>query len=64
MLVLKRKKGERVRVRVGATDVWVTVTYCHNGVARLGFSAPPDVEISREELLAGETPKDAADPGG
>ena len=64
MLVLKRKKGERVRLRFGATDVWVTVTYCHNGVVRLGFEAPPDVEISREELLAGETPKDAAEPGG
>ena len=64
MLVLRRKKGERVRLRVGATDVWVTVTYCHNGVVRLGFEAIPDVEISREELLAGETPKDAAEPGG
>ena len=64
MLVLKRKKGERVRLRVGATDVWVTVTYCRDGVVRLGFEAPPDVEISREELLAGETPKDAAGSGG
>ena len=64
MLVLRRKAGERVRVRFGATDVWVTVTYCRDGVVRLGFEAPPDVEISREELLAGEPPKDAAEPGG
>ena len=56
MLVLKRKKGERVRLRVGATDVWVTVTYCRDGVVRLGFEAPPEVEISREELLGGESP--------
>ena len=56
MLVLRRKAGERVRVRFNGADVWVVVTYCRDGVVRLGFEAPPDVEISREELLAGETP--------
>ena len=56
MLVLKRKKGERVRLRVGATDVWVTVTYCRDGVVRLGFEAPRDVEISREEWLNRKPP--------
>ena len=63
MLVLRRKAGERVRVRFNGADVWVVVTYCRDGVARLGFEAPPDVEISREELIPpGEQPKGEAEP--
>ena len=56
MLVLRRKAGERVRLRFNGADVWVVVTYCRDGVVRLGFEAPSDVEISREELLGGESP--------
>lgn len=64
MLVITRKPGEWVRVRVGEVELWVGVSDVDRNKVRLAFEAPPDVEISREELLAGETPKDAAEPGG
>ena len=64
MLALRRRKGERVRVRFGGADVWVTVAEAGNGVVRLAFEAPREVEVMREELIPAEPPKDAAGSGG
>lgn len=47
MLVLSRRNGERVRI---GQFVEVTVLECHNGRVRLGFSAPPEVPVHREEV--------------
>ena len=55
MLVLSRKIGEQV-VLGDSMCVTVTVLAIHGNRVRLGFSAPEDVSICREELL-GENPK-------
>ena len=47
MLVLGRKKGEWIRVG----DVRICVVEVKkNGYVKLGFEAPPEVKIVREEL--------------
>ncbi len=48
MLVLSRKKGERIRI--GDHVELVVLSVSHNRV-KLGFSGPPDVWIHREEIL-------------
>ena len=54
MLTLSRKAGERVLLTLpDGQEIWVSVvTVKANGSVRLGFDAPPDVDIYREELLA------------
>lgn len=54
MLTLSRKAGERVLLTLpDRQGIWVSVvTVRANGSVRLGFDAPPDVDIKREELLA------------
>ena len=47
MLVLSRKAGESIRIGGGIT---VTVVSVEGNRVRLGVSAPPDVEIHREEV--------------
>jgi carbon storage regulator len=49
MLVLTRKVGERVLIDGG---IVVQVLEVHGQRIRLGFEAPPDVVIRREELEA------------
>jgi carbon storage regulator len=46
MLVLSRKKGEQIRI---GECVILTVLESRNGRVRLGFEAPEEVEIFREE---------------
>ncbi len=53
MLILSRLVGQRIII---AEDVIVTVVAIGNGRVRLGFEAPRDVEIVREELLNKEKP--------
>lgn len=48
MLVLSRRVGERVLLDGGA--VVVTVLAVRGSQIRLGFDAPPDVDVQREEL--------------
>ncbi len=50
-LVVTRKPGERVRVRIGSVVVWVEVAEVERGKIRLRFDGPPGVEFLREELL-------------
>jgi len=47
MLVLTRKPGQTVVI---GGDVRVTVIEISPGVVRLGFQAPSEVEIHREEV--------------
>ena len=47
MLILTRKLGESVMV---GNSVRITVTELSSGVVRLGFDAPADVSIYREEI--------------
>lgn len=49
MLVLSRKKGEAVKV---GHDVWVKVIEIRGDKVRLGFDAPPEVPVHREEVAA------------
>lgn len=51
MLVLRRKKGERVRI---GKDVVVIVNWASGNIVSLGFEAPPEVKILRDELLPDE----------
>lgn len=52
MLVLTRKLNDRVLLQYpDGTAVWVTLIEIDRGRIRLGFDAPPDVKIYREELL-------------
>ena len=47
MLVLSRKRNERILLSGGVT---VTVVEVHGDKVRLGFEAPPEVKIAREEV--------------
>ena len=47
MLVLSRKRGEAVVI---GGDIRLTVVAIRGNQVRLGFTAPPDVSIQREEL--------------
>jgi carbon storage regulator len=47
MLVLTRKIGERIMI---GDDVVLTVIECTSGRVRLGFEAPVDIKIDREEI--------------
>ena len=50
MLVLSRKKGERILIGAG---IEVTVLEVERGKVKLGLTAPPEVAILREELRHG-----------
>jgi len=54
VLVLSRKLGEKIWI---GPDVCVVVVAIDRGVIRLGFDAPRDVQVMREELLADTDPR-------
>ena len=47
MLVLSRRRGERIRI---GEHIEVVVTEMRRGFVRLGIAAPPGVPIVREEV--------------
>jgi carbon storage regulator len=47
MLALTRKAGESIVV---GNTIRITVLELSHGVVRIGFEAPPDVSIYREEI--------------
>lgn len=47
MLVLSRKKGEKIRI---GDSIEVTVLEVRSGMVKLGFTSPLDVPIHREEV--------------
>jgi carbon storage regulator len=53
MLVLSRKVGEEIII---ADNIRVTVIAVRGNQVRLGFQAPPDVPIFRQELVAALEP--------
>lgn len=60
MLILCRKKGERIRI---GKDIWIMlVEVVSGGKARIGISAPDEVEIVREELLEFRQPSETKEP--
>jgi carbon storage regulator len=54
MLVLSRKIGEEIVI---ADNIRVRVLEIQGRQIRLGFVAPPSVQIHREELLRNPKPK-------
>jgi len=51
MLVLKRKREQRIRIACpDGTVIWVQLMTAHGGNARIGIEAPKSVEIYREEV--------------
>lgn len=59
MLVLSRKIGETIIIN---DQIRVTVLAVQANQVRLGFSAPADVSIIREELLVETAPALASPP--
>lgn len=56
MLVLTRKVGEKIRI---GNDIVLTIIKCGPHSAKLGFAAPVEVKISRDELpVVSEKPAD------
>lgn len=49
MLVLTRRIGEQVLINQGS--IQVKVLKVDNGVITIGFNAPADVDIDREEIF-------------
>jgi carbon storage regulator len=54
MLVLSRKPGESILIN---DNIRVTVLAVRANQVRLGFSAPPDVAIYRQELILETEPE-------
>jgi carbon storage regulator len=48
MLVLSRKRGERIMI---GNKIEVTILGVHGGTVRLGLEAPKEVAIHREEVF-------------
>jgi len=56
MLILTRRLGESVKI---GDEVTITVLGMKGGQVRLGFTAPPNVAVHREEVyerIKAETP--------
>ena len=51
MLVLRMYEGKRVRLKVKGVEVWVKICEHRGSQIKIGFDAPDEVEIKREELL-------------
>lgn len=47
MLVLTRKKGEKIRI---GDNIELTVVEVRDGKARLGIDAPPEIRVVRSEI--------------
>ena len=50
MLVLSRKRGERVCI--AGREIIIEVVEVRGDKVRLGFSCPQDISVHREEVLA------------
>jgi carbon storage regulator CsrA len=57
MLVLTRKKGKAIKIKVGEVVIRISVVdiqpryFSEGWQVRLGFEAPPGVTILREEVV-------------
>ncbi len=57
MLILGRKLGERIRLVVNGVTIWVEVNRIAAHDVRIGITAPPAVEIVREEVIGRDDPQ-------
>jgi carbon storage regulator len=51
MLVLTRKEQEKVIIYTSDGDIEITINRIDGNQVRLGFDAPENVDIEREELI-------------
>ena len=56
MLILGRRLGERIRLVVNGVTIWVEVNRIAANDVRIGITAPPAVEIVREEVIGRDAP--------
>jgi carbon storage regulator len=61
MLVLSRKLGQEIVI---GDNVRVRVVAIHGAQVRLGFTAPAEVSICREELMGAASPRSAREIAG
>jgi carbon storage regulator CsrA len=55
MLILCRKERERIRISLpDGRCIWVMIAAIEKNLVRLGFEAPPEYMIDREEILQAE----------
>lgn len=57
MLVLSRKNGEGIVIRIKGEEVEIIMVESRTGRARLAIKAPEEVKILRSELTEGGTKK-------
>jgi len=57
MLILGRKLKERIRLVVNGVTIWVEVNRIAANDVRIGITAPPAVEIVREEIIGQDAPQ-------
>lgn len=50
MLVLSRKREERITIEVGGREIELRVLAVKAGQVRIGFEMPSDVHVRRSEL--------------
>lgn len=48
MLVLGRRKGQRIKI---GEDIFLTIVNVVDGLVRIGFEAPSEIIIDREEIV-------------
>jgi len=54
MLVLARKRGERIHI---GDNIVITIVEIDRGRVRIGVEAPRDIPVFRQELLPPEDPR-------
>lgn len=59
MLVLSRRRNERIRIEHAGAYIWVTVASVGDVSAKIGIDAPKDAVILREEVIDGPYTQDA-----
>ncbi|MDO8598037.1 MAG: carbon storage regulator [Sulfuricaulis sp.] len=60
MLVLSRKKNEAVTIKAGGVEIRVVLVEIRGDKARLGFEAPRDAAIHRDEIWAAISEREAS----
>ena len=59
MLVLTRRMGERIVIGpIDGKMITIVIVDLARGKVRLGFDAPSDIQIMREELIANQGDSD------
>lgn len=57
MLILTRRAGEKINIKVDNKDIDIYVLQSRGKQVRLGFEAPRDIVILREEVMLRELQK-------